>query len=783
MNLFQFQSEASEKIAGRFWEYMLDPLMIRRTQPVPFYQNLAAITGAGKTLILADAIEQIRGRLPIEPVVLWLSKGRVVVWQTYANLSTGKYADLVERFEVKPLLECKPDDVTYSARGLLLVATVGKFNQRDKEKGDRKIFQTQLDDADQSLWGLLKARRDASGRRRQLIIVYDEGHNLSNQQTLLLMELEPDALIAASATTRVPQALTPTIERLRREKSWADEDLVTTVSSSEVVKFGLVKKQIMLGGYMTPMETAIDDLLAAMKEAETSAVGLGLSLRPKAIYVSNTNAADGITIKDDMARPFRERRARPILIWRHLVEHAGIDPENIAVYNDLKFDKRLPPPPGFNLFSGGDSDYDRFMAGDYRHIIFNLSLQEGWDDPACAFAYIDKEMGSPDQVTQIVGRVLRQPGAQHYASSNLNTAHFYIRTDERAVFQAILADVERKLAAESPEISITVRRETHGGNKPYKEPLRPRQVPTVSVDSTYAHAPVAAIVEATNNYRNDTDNTVGKGGRIQVLQTIGEGTSAVEEWVEVAHSNRVTARWVMRREVQRLFPSRGDREHNPINLCDIEDARFDALLEYSSRAAEHIREQAHKIVDAYVEHSTIVQNALDEPYTVGSVLVDETKMVRFRHAVHEGYSDLNPSLERPFAEALDKTRRVWCRNPSAGGFSIPLLDHGNTRTFRPDFLVWVDNQVVAIDTKGPHLLTVDVMRKLFFIDKIEDGPELVIRMVSEGIWHVAPTGLFSRTGGSAGEYSVWIQRQGRAHVTPCKSLSEAVDACLRTGQT
>ena len=82
------------------------------------------------------------------------------------------------------------------------------------------------------------------------------------------------------------------------------------------------------------------------------------------------------------------------------------------------------------------------------------------------------------------------------------------------------------------------------------------------------------------------------------------------------------------------------------------------------------------------------------------MLVDEAKMVRFRNALHEGYSDLNPTLEKPFADALDKTRRVWCRNPSAGGFSIPLLDHGNTQTFRPDFLVWVDNFVIAIDPKG-----------------------------------------------------------------------------------
>jgi type III restriction enzyme len=781
MELLKFQEEASVQIAERFHDYMADPLAFRPTQLVPFYQNLAAITGAGKTLILADTVEQIRSRLPVEPIVLWLSKGRVVVWQTYANLSSGKYADLIGGYEVKPLLDCRPEDVTDSGRGLLLVATVGKFNQRDKEEGDRKIFRTQLDTADRSLWEQLKARRDENGRRRHLIVVYDEGHNLSNLQTQLLMELVPDALIAASATMRVPQALAVTIERLRREKGWADADLVTSVQSSEVVDSGLVKKHILLGGYVTPMEGAVDDLLEAMGEAEGAAKALGVPFRPKAIYVSTTNAADGVTIRDDVARPFRERQARPILIWRHLVEHAGIDPATIAIYCDLKFDAKLPAPPGFNLFSGGDADYDRFTAGSFRHVIFNLSLQEGWDDPECAFAYIDKDMGSPDQVTQIVGRVLRQPGAQHYPSPNLNTAHFYIRTDEKGIFEAILEDVTRKLAAASPEITITVRRETHGGSKPYKAPLRTRQVPTVSVDSSYARSPLAAIIEATHDYRNDATNTVGKGGRIQVLQTIGEGGGAAQEWVEVAHSNRVTARWVMRREVQRLFPSHADRQRSPINLCDIEDPRFDALIEYNSRAAEHIREQARKIVDAYIEHSTIVQNALDRPYEAGSVLVDEAKMVLFRNALHEGYSDLN-IFERTFAEALDRTRRVWCRNPSQGGFSIPLLDRGSTRSFRPDFLVWVDNYVIAIDPKGDHLINEDAGRKVFSIDKMEEGPELVIRLVTEGRWQSSPTGLFGKISGTDG-YTVWMLRQGRPHGIHCANVSAAVDVCLRTTQT
>src|SRR5688572_22145623 len=105
MELLPFQLAASTQIADRFSAYMDDPLTITRTRIVPFYQNLSSITGSGKTLILADAVEQIRSRLPVEPIVLWLSKGRVVVWQTLSNLANGKYADLVGGFDVKPLLD------------------------------------------------------------------------------------------------------------------------------------------------------------------------------------------------------------------------------------------------------------------------------------------------------------------------------------------------------------------------------------------------------------------------------------------------------------------------------------------------------------------------------------------------------------------------------------------------------------------------------------------------------------------------------------------------------
>lgn len=768
MELLPFQIAASTQIAERFHEYMEDPLTITRSRIVPFYQNLSSITGSGKTLILADAVEQIRSRLPIEPIVLWLSKGRVVVWQTFNNLANGKYSDLVGGFDVKPLLDCKPADVEDSTRGLILVATVGKFNQKDKEQGDRKIFQVGLDVADKSLWDMLKTRKDAQGRRRHFIVVYDEGHNLSNQQTDLLLELHPDALIAASATLRIPPALEKIIDRLKADKEWHEADFVTSVRSSDVVKSGLVKKQIMLCGYLTPMEIAVNELLADQVKAEAAASRLGLDFSPKAIYVTNTNVADGTSVKEDASRPFHDRLARPILIWRHLVS-SGVDPAHIAVYCDLKFEAKFPPPPEFNLFSGGDTDYDQFMAGDFRHIIFNLSLQEGWDDPACCFGYIDKDMGSPDQVTQIIGRVLRQPGAEHYPAAILNTAHFYIRTDEKGVFESIIQDVRQKLTSDAPDITLTVSKSTRGGERPTRPALKHREVPTASINSSDAKAPIGDIVKLIPNYQGNTEDTVGAGGRIQVLQTIGKDTSAKEEWVDFEHSNRVTARWIFLRELQK-------RHRKAAHLCDIEHPKFDVFVEYNSPAAALIREQADKVADAYIEHSVIVQNALDDPYVVDSVFVDEAKMIKYSNSLHEGYSGLN-ELEKAFALALDKTKKTWCRNPSQGGYEIPLLDRGTTRTFNPDFLLWADaKHVVAIDTKGDHLIVEDAGRKLFHIEAVSPGVVMSVRLVTDGHWTVS-NGMPAKLKGKTG-FTVWDLKQGKLHPNPCKDAAAAAKACL-----
>lgn len=763
MELMKFQIQASEQIAGRYSEYMKEPLPGLGGKFVPFYQNLSAITGAGKTLILADCIEQIRAYSTTQPVVLWLSKGKVIVSQTLENFTSGKYVENIPDFLAKPLLECRERDLLDDTKGLLLIATVGKINQKDKADGDRRVFQTGIDNANNSLWEMLKIRKNYSGVIRDLIIVYDEGHNLSDQQTRLLLDLNPTALIAASATTKVPKELEWYIARLKKEKELKDSDLVTVVSNKQVVKSGLIKKFISIGGYMTPMEIAIHNLLEDFREVEQSVLNLACDFKPKAIYVSDTNMLLETSEIDDPLVPFEERKARPIKIWKHLVDE-GIDPREIAVYCNLKFDRRFPKPSNFNLFSGGDNDYEEFIAGNYRHIIFNQSLQEGWDDPSCYFAYIDKDMGSNTQVTQVIGRVLRQPKATHYADDKLNMANFYIKTDEKDVFKSIIEDIRKTLSIDIPEIAISYHvAKSSGKNRPTVQPKMEVEVPDIVINSEKAMLEIKDVIDKMIDYSYDVNNTIGAGNQIQVVAEVGSYCGE-EIGYTTQHSNQVTARWIFKREMDKLAK-------NAITLCDISAKKFDALVEYNSNAAIYIKNEAKKVADIYRRNSVIMQNPLDTT-PIGEVFITEDSK-EFHNAVHPQYSDFN-IFELEFARELDSRNVLWMRNPANGFLKIPLLDGKGTDTFNPDFIVWTENEILALDTKGSHLIAEDSNRKLFYIEKACEGKELIIKLVSEKKYNERQE-VIDTSG-----YTVWMVKQGTICPTTCSTLKDAVDICINS---
>lgn len=144
----------------------------------------------------------------------------------------------------------------------------------------------------------------------------------------------------------------------------------------------------------------------------------------------------------------------------------------------------------------------------------------------------------------------------------------------------------------------------------------------------------------------------------------------------------------------------------------------------------------------------------------------------YSNALYEKYSGLNKP-EQEFADELDATGLLWHRNPSAGGFHIPLLTEGDTGSFFPDFIVWKGKLAYCIDTKGKHLITEAVARKLF---DICDGSKtkILVRLVVSGRQEQLRGKI------TKGGYTVWKMKSAGPTAIHVCSLDQAVAECLKT---
>lgn len=337
LELKVFQSESAKLMASRYSYFAKHPDRPSRgpNKPRAFFQALSALTGAGKTPILAQAVALMRAHFTCEPIVFWMSKARSVVAQTYTNFSPGgKYSEILDGFKVINVSDLKPELISDGTCPLLVMATTGLFNNKDQSEGALNIYKKEHDlFGERSPWERLIERKFQK-QRRPLIIVYDEGHNLSEQQTTLLAELEPEAYLLASATLKLPASFQQSV--IQHIKSWIDEApdaapfaalgavddsgtaevglfVTTKVSSERVVAAELVKKAIQFDGTTAPMEQSVDDLMARLNVIDAEIQSRNLGFKPKAIYVCRTNmTSDGD--KDDPAvgKDFRRVLAKYI---------------------------------------------------------------------------------------------------------------------------------------------------------------------------------------------------------------------------------------------------------------------------------------------------------------------------------------------------------------------------------------------------------------------------------------------------------------------------------------
>lgn len=248
----------------------------------------------------------------------------------------------------------------------------------------------------------------------------------------------------------------------------------------------------------------------------------------------------------------------------------------------------------------------------------------------------------------------------------------------------------------------------------------------------------------------------------QLVDIVDDKSSSQIAWTVDGQTNPVRLRWLINTAVK-------SRSSRTLAVLDLKGAKFDARVQINSKADKLVETLARDCVAAFYQHSELVYESAD-PFHFGPLRVGKSPSA-FENSLYESYGGMN-KFETPFAIALDACGETWHRNPSVGGFHIPLLSEGDTASFFPDFIVWRKNLVYCIDTKGGHLLSDAAARKLFDIK--EDGKtRLHVRFVSEG--------RQESIGGKAikGGFTVWKAKLGQPTPIFVESLDKAVSEALK----
>lgn len=688
IELLEFQANAASGLTDAAINYFSNGPDRIGGRDVPFVGQLKAVTGAGKTPILASVV----GRMS-PAIILWTTKYGAVVDQTVANLR-GKYRHFLGSSGVEVV---SFGDVTSSAEwehllekkeGLtILVSTVATWNSSVKDER-LNVHRPSLDWGESTRWDSLKLRR-----RRPLWVVYDEAHNTTTDQVELLDDLNPAGFFVASASQikgKLQQYLTNLPEELRAER-------IIPVSTRAVVDAELLKSTIFLADYQSSTNEMLADAVARRLNLEKELALKASTITPKAIYVVETS---NIGQKGD--------EARPVAIWNNLVKNCGVSPENIAVCTNTK---NLPKD------AQRVANIDQ-LSDKYTHIIFNKKLQEGWDDPSVYVCYFDGKTESATRIQQVIGRAVRQPGISHFDDEDLNTAYFYFNCPSE-LLETITDQLKEELRI-------------YAGDEPGFEPFEfkqaraaPERIPVKIQWCNHLKAPNLQLEMPTGGFLTDliakktydfsAADRAAKGKALVNVVSVKTG-GVVQDQRNLLEDMRIRCGAYLYQSIRSLSRNCANAIHpNAFSGDSLEKTAC-----YNSKALEHYKVLAKEVVEEYENHVrlTFTADPDDADYRVEDYQPSTTVEKAFDNAAHPYYdTKAFRGEELDVAKALDKySEYVWARNKDRLDYGIPLpIKSGTSSRFFPDFLWWVNETVWCIDPTGKFILDEKIRNKLLVL--------------------------------------------------------------------
>lgn len=381
------------------------------------YFCLRVPTGGGKTWLAAKSVQLANTHLLRceHSVILWLVPSKPIREQTLRALRDRLHPYHTALREAGPITVMDLDEAKSVTRATLdtsttiIVATRQAFQVEDEES--RKVYQssgalmhhfdnlspTQRD-------GLLSEGEGAERttpcslanvlRLRRPFVVVDEAHNSRTELAFdMLARFRPSGVMELTAT--------PDLER-------TPSNVLHSVSAAELKAEEMIKLPVVLEtepNWQQCLADAIGRRDALHKLADEERRGGADYLRPIVLIQSEPRRAGVETLDFEKVR-------------QELINNHGIPAGEIVVASGEE--------RGLEQI---DADYKLGIADPscpVKFVITQKALAEGWD---CPFAYILVSMASLSSATaveQLLGRVLRQPGASHRQAKALNQSYAFV---------------------------------------------------------------------------------------------------------------------------------------------------------------------------------------------------------------------------------------------------------------------------------------------------------------------------------------------------------------------
>jgi type III restriction enzyme len=407
------------------------------------YFCLRVPTGGGKTWLAAKCAALVNAHLlrTEHSVLLWLLPSRAIRDQTLKLLKDRDTPLHSALAEAGPITVLDLDEAKSLARATLdtstvvIVATVQAFNREEKEglkvyQSSGALMQHFENLAESQRQNLLKDENGAVPsslanvlRLRRPFLVVDEAHNNRTELSFsTLAAFNPGGILELTAT--------PDTEN-------TPSNVLHSVSAVELKAEQMIKLPILLeteSDWQKCLAYAADQREQLQAAAEAERRSGAPYLRPLVLVQAQARSKDKDTLHWER-------------VLAELTGNQGLSTEHVAVATGERNDL----PEIERTFQRGIAD----EGCPVRFIITQQALAEGWD---CPSAYILASLAgtqSETAVEQLLGRVLRQPGAKARTTQALNQSYAYVMSSDFTSTASALrerlvagAGFERKAAEE-----------------------------------------------------------------------------------------------------------------------------------------------------------------------------------------------------------------------------------------------------------------------------------------------------------------------------------------------